>query len=52
MNTSQKQKYTEELENIIYQLGELMVDIIRITLNTLDDYQQFCETDAFDDRPF
>jgi hypothetical protein len=52
MNTSQKQKYTEELENIIYQLGELMVDIIRITLNTLDDYQQLSETDGFDDRPF
>jgi hypothetical protein len=52
MNISEKQKYKEELENIIYQLAELMLDIIRITLNTIDDYQQAFETDAVDDQPF
>lgn len=52
MNISQQQKYTEELENIIYQLAELLLDIIRLTLNTLDDYQQAFETDAVDDQPF
>ncbi len=50
-NTDQK-KYKEEMENIIYQLGELMLDIIRLTLNTLDDYQQTFETNTIDDQPF
>jgi hypothetical protein len=52
MNISEQQKYKEELENIIYQLAELMLDIIRLTLNTLDDYQQIFEINRLDDQPF
>jgi hypothetical protein len=52
MNHNPQQKYTEELENLIYQLAELMMDIIHTTLNTLDDYQQFSETHPVDERPF
>ena len=52
MNISEQQKYKEELENIIYQLAELMLDIIRLTLYTLDDYQQIFEKNVLDDQPF
>ena len=52
MNISEQQKFKEELENIIYQLAELMLDIIRLTLYTLDDYQQIFEKNVLDDQPF
>ena len=52
MNSSEQQYYQQELENIIYQLGELMLDIIQLTLNTFDDYQQAVENNSCDQRPF
>ena len=52
MNSSEQQYYQQELENIIYQLGELMLDIIQLTLKTFDDYQQAVENSACDQRPF
>jgi hypothetical protein len=51
MKSSEQQYYQQELENIIYQLGELMLDIIRVTLNTLDDYQQAVGINVGDDQP-
>ena len=52
MNSSEQQYYQQELENIIYQLGELMLDIIQLTLKTFDDYQQAVENSSCDQRPF
>jgi hypothetical protein len=40
MTSSEKQQYAEEFENIIYRLAILMLDTVKVTLNTLDDYQQ------------
>ena len=56
MTLSEKQKYTQQLETIIYQLANLMLDTVILTLNTLDDYQQFFEENfnqnALEHRPF
>ena len=40
MTPGEKLQYAEELEDIIYRLANLMLDTMKVTLNTLDDYQQ------------
>ena len=40
MTRSEKLNYTEQFEDIIYRLTYLMLDTLKITLNTLDDYHQ------------
>ncbi len=55
MTLSEKQKYSEQFEDIIYRLTYLMLDTMKVTLNTLDDYQQLFEENSNqnppDDRP-
>lgn len=56
MTPSEKLQYAEQFEDIIYRLANLMLDMIKVTLNTLDDYQQFFEENfnqnALEHRPF
>ena len=56
MTLSEKQKYTQQLETIIYQLANLMLDTVILTLNTLDDYHQLSDENSnqyrLDDMPF
>jgi hypothetical protein len=40
MTPSEKLQFAEEFENIIYRLANLMLDTMKVTLNTLEDYQQ------------
>jgi hypothetical protein len=40
MTRSEKLNYTEQFEDIIYRLAYLMLDTMKITLNTLEDYHQ------------
>lgn len=46
MTPSEKQQYAEQVEDIIYRLANLMLDTIKLTLNTLDDYQQLFDENA------
>jgi hypothetical protein len=56
MTPSEKQQSAELLEDIIYRLVTLMLDTMKVTLNTLDDYQQLVDENfkqnALEDRPF
>ena len=55
MTRSEKQKYTQQYETLIYQLANLMLDTIKVTLETLDDYDQLLDENsnqnALDDIP-
>ena len=46
MTLSEKQNYSEQVEDIIYRLANLMLDTMIVTLNTLDDYHQFFDENS------
>ena len=46
MTLSEKQNCSEQLEDIIYRLANLMLDTMIVTLNTLDDYHQFFDENS------
>jgi len=56
MTLSEKQKYTQQFETIIYQLANLMIDTVIVTLDTLQDYHQLSDENSNqnkgDDIPF
>jgi predicted transcriptional regulator YheO len=56
MTRSEKQKDTPQFETIIYQLANLMIDTVKVTLHTLDDYHQLLDENSNqnrgDDIPF
>jgi hypothetical protein len=56
MTLNEKQKYTQQFETIIYQLANLMLDTVILTLDTLDDYHQFSDQNStqnrLEDMPF
>jgi hypothetical protein len=56
MSPSEKQQYAEQFEDIIYRLANLMLDTMKVTLNTLDDYQQLLDENfnqnTLEDNPF
>ena len=56
MTLSEKQKYTQQFETIIYQLANLMIDTVIVTLDTLEDYHQLLDENSNqnrgDDIPF
>ena len=56
MTPSEKQHYSDQFEDLIYRLANLMLDMMKVTLNTLDDYQQLLDENfkqnALEDRPF
>jgi hypothetical protein len=56
MTLSEKQKYIQQYETLIYQLANLMLDTVILTLNTLDNYHQLSDENPnqnrLDDMPF
>lgn len=56
MTPSEKQQYSQQFEDIIYRLANLMLDMMKVTLNTLDDYQQLFDENfnqnTLEQRPF
>jgi hypothetical protein len=51
MTLSEKQQYSEQFEDIIYRLAYLMLDTMKVTLNTLDDYHQLFEENSNQNMP-
>ena len=56
MTPSEKLQFAEEFEDIIYRLANLMLDTMKVTLNTLDDYQRLFDENfnqnVLEDNPF
>ena len=51
MTLSEKQNCSEQLEDIIYRLANLMLDTIEIALDTLDDYHQLFDENSNQNMP-
>ena len=51
MTLSEKQKYIEQFEDIIFRLANLMLDTMKIALDTLDDYHQLFDEDSNQNMP-
>jgi hypothetical protein len=51
MTLSEKQQYSQQFEDIIYRLAYLMLDTMKVTLNTLDDYHQLFEENSTQNMP-
>ena len=51
MSPSEKQQSAQQLEDIIYRLANLMLDTMKVTLNTLDDYQRLFDEKLPSKRP-
>lgn len=51
MTRSEKLNYTEQFEDIIFRLANLMLDTMKIALDTLDDYHQFFDENSNLDVP-
>jgi hypothetical protein len=56
MTPSEKLQFAQEFEDIIYRLANLMLDTMKVTLNTIDDYQQLFDENfnqnILEDNPF
>jgi hypothetical protein len=56
MTLSEKQNYSEQFEDIICRLANLMLDTAKVTLNNLEDYHQLFDENpsqnGSDDMPF
>jgi len=56
MIPSEKLQFAQEFEDIIYRLANLMLDTMKVTLNTIDDYQQLFDENfnqnILEDNPF
>jgi len=51
MTRSEKLNYTEQFEDIIFRLANLMLDTMKIALDTLDDYHQLFDENSNQDVP-
>jgi hypothetical protein len=51
MTLSEKLNYTEQFEDIIFRLSNLMLDTMKIALDTLDDYHQLFDENSNQDMP-
>ena len=51
MTRSEKLNYTEQFEDIIFRLANLMPDTMKIALDTLDDYHQLFDENSNQDVP-
>ena len=51
MTLSEKLNYTEQFEDTIFRLANLMLDIIKIALDTLDDYHQLFDENSNQNMP-
>ncbi len=46
MTLNEKLNYTEQFEDIIFRLANLMLDTMKVALDTLDDYHQLLEENS------
>jgi hypothetical protein len=51
MTLSEKLNYTQQFEDIIFRLANLMLDTMKIALDTLDDYHQLFDENSNQDMP-
>ena len=51
MTLNEKLNYTQQFENIIFRLANLMLDTMKIALDTLDDYHQLFDENSNQDVP-
>jgi len=51
MTLSDKLNYTQQFEDIIFRLANLMLDTTKIALDTLDDYHQLFGEKSNQDIP-
>ena len=51
MTLGEKLNYTEQFEHIIFRLANLMLDTMKIALDTLDDYHQLFDENSNQDVP-
>ena len=51
MTLGEKLNYTEQFEDIIFRLANLMLDTMKIALDTLDDYHQLFDENSNQDMP-
>ena len=51
MTRSEKLNCTEQFEDIIFRLANLMLDTMKIALDTLDDYHQLFDENSNQDLP-
>jgi hypothetical protein len=51
MTLSDKLNYTQQFEDIIFRLANLMLDTTKIALDTLDDYHQLFDEKSNQDMP-
>ena len=51
MTLSEKQVCIEQFEDIFFRLANLMLDTMKIALDTLDDYQQLFDKNSNQDMP-
>jgi len=49
MTLSEKLNYTQQFEDIIFRLANLMLDTMKIALDTLDDYHQLFDENSNQD---
>ncbi len=51
MTLSEKQECIEQFEDIIFRLANLMLDTMKIALDTLDDYHQLFDENSKQNMP-
>ena len=51
MTLNEKLNYTEQFEDIIFRLANLMLDTMKVALDTLDDYHQLLEENSSQNMP-
>jgi hypothetical protein len=51
MTLNEKLNYTEQFEDIFFRLANLMLDTMKIALDTLDDYHQLFDENSNQDMP-
>jgi hypothetical protein len=51
MTLNEKLNYTQQFEDIIFRLANLMLDTMKMSLDTLDDYHQLFDENSNQDMP-
>ena len=51
MTLSEKLNYTEQFEDTIFRLANLMLDTVKIALDTLDDYHKLFDENSNQNMP-
>ena len=46
MTRSEKLNYTQQFEDTIFRIANLMLDTVKIALDTLDDYHQLFDENS------